>query len=95
MDHYHRGGNLFSLVLCMILHAVYTEHVISICWLLTRGKNWCCVKHRGDIRDILFVGFETKSSKEYMKAIEGFISNIRAGKSMEEASKILAQNIKF
>lgn len=51
--------------------------------------------NRGDIRDILFVGFETKSSKEYMKAIESFISNIRAGKSMEEASKILAQSIKF
>ena len=52
MDHYHRGGNLFSLVLCMILHAVYTEHVISICWLLTRGKNWCCVILRIDDLEI-------------------------------------------
>ena len=49
--------------------------------------------NRSDVRDVLFVGFQTKGSKEYLKAIDTFISNVRAGKSMEEASKILAQSM--
>ena len=51
------------MVQCIILHAVYTEHVLSICWSLTRGKNRCRVKPKEVYDESMKYQFIIKSKR--------------------------------
>ncbi len=50
--------------------------------------------NREDVKDVIFVGYQSKSFKTYREWVDEFINNVRSGKSIDEAAKILTQRVK-
>lgn len=49
--------------------------------------------NREEIRDVLFIGYQSNYSQKYLKVVDKFIKNIKSGMSYDEAAKIMAKDL--